>query len=359
MSTRDREVLNLLRDEPELLAIADAVAETQHAPRRLRPFRALAAVTVAAAAIFVLVLASPWDRSGNGTVLERALAAIDSQGPVLHLTMRIDFTHAQETSPAIVTESFYDKDKHLVRMVSRSGDKIESDYTTSAAEDEFSSFPGLLDQADYYRKALANGQAKLVGKGEWQGRPVYWVELEKGGGFILRIGIDRDSYRPVVFRGLNPDGTAAGFQLAVLGFDYVSTAQAGFQTDAPILVTGRVVGPDCRPVQARVGTSISDDTESPRVTVDAAVARTGPGGTFTLRADPTKSPFREALAKDTSLNFDVYALAGKDTPRLVGFSAYSRFVKSGRWWDGEPEQPVRPAAITIEALNKSASGRRC
>jgi len=33
MSMRDREVLELPRDEPELLAIADAVAETE-APRR-------------------------------------------------------------------------------------------------------------------------------------------------------------------------------------------------------------------------------------------------------------------------------------------------------------------------------------
>ena len=29
MSLRDREVLDLLRDEPELLAIADAVTDTQ------------------------------------------------------------------------------------------------------------------------------------------------------------------------------------------------------------------------------------------------------------------------------------------------------------------------------------------
>jgi hypothetical protein len=43
MSLRDREVLDLLRDEPELLAIADAVSDTENGPRQLRPFRAVGA----------------------------------------------------------------------------------------------------------------------------------------------------------------------------------------------------------------------------------------------------------------------------------------------------------------------------
>ena len=66
MSLRDREVLDLLRDEPELLAIADAVSDTQNRPRQLRPFRAVGAVALAVVAIFVLVLAAPWERGGGG-----------------------------------------------------------------------------------------------------------------------------------------------------------------------------------------------------------------------------------------------------------------------------------------------------
>jgi hypothetical protein len=60
MSIRDREVLEELRDDPELLALADAVVETQRL-RRTLPIRALTAVAVAAAVLFVLMLASPWD----------------------------------------------------------------------------------------------------------------------------------------------------------------------------------------------------------------------------------------------------------------------------------------------------------
>src|SRR5207249_1143082 len=55
VNVRDREVLDLLRDEPELLAIADAVAETERSPRHFRSYRAPAAVALAAVAIFGLV----------------------------------------------------------------------------------------------------------------------------------------------------------------------------------------------------------------------------------------------------------------------------------------------------------------
>jgi hypothetical protein len=64
MIKRDREVLEELRDDPELLAIADAVVETQRLRRRT-PFGALTAVALAAAALFVLALVSPWDRGGE------------------------------------------------------------------------------------------------------------------------------------------------------------------------------------------------------------------------------------------------------------------------------------------------------
>ena len=61
MSIRDREVLETLRDDPELLAFADAVVETQRL-RRARPFGALTVVAIAVAVLLLLlVLVSPWD----------------------------------------------------------------------------------------------------------------------------------------------------------------------------------------------------------------------------------------------------------------------------------------------------------
>jgi hypothetical protein len=348
MSVRDREVLDLLRDEPELLAIADAVADTQEA-HHWRPFRALGAVALAVAAIFVLLLAAPWDRGdgGRGSVLDRALAAVDSKGEVVHLTMRMDVPARGPGFPRVVNESFYDKQARLVRVISRSAGKVVGDYTTAAAEDEFSFFPGLLEGAAFYKQALADGDAKIVGKGVWEGRPVYWLELERGGGLMLRIGIDRDSYRPVVFRALNPDGTFAGAQVAILGFDYVSRAQAAFDDEASVLATGQVIGSDCRPAKARVDAVLGDQLGASGA---IATVRTGPDGRFVLKANPRRSPIREALLDGNgTLNIDVEAIADAGgAPRLIGFSAFSRSVKGGRWVEAPP--------LTIQASNGPKAG---
>jgi hypothetical protein len=56
MSIRDREVLEELRDDPELLALADAIVETQRLRRRIPPLGALTAFAVAAAVLLVVLL---------------------------------------------------------------------------------------------------------------------------------------------------------------------------------------------------------------------------------------------------------------------------------------------------------------
>jgi hypothetical protein len=342
MTIRDREVLEELRDDPELLAIADAVVETQRL-RRLKPVGLLAGIAVAAAALFVLVLASPWDRGNTkAPVLDRALAAIETTGPVVHMTFQLEA--ARDRFSPVVTESYYDKEQKLVRIISRSDGKLLGDYTTHASEDEFVTFPGLLDGADYYREALSSGKARVVGTGTWRGRPVRWVRLVGGGGpGVLEIGIDQESYRPVVFRSLNPDGKPSGFQVAVLGFEYVSPAQAAFEPGAPVLATGTVLGRDCRPIRARVGSFLSTGEEG--VSAEIASARTGPDGRFTLRADPAKEPFRSALAASGGwLNFNVMALT-RDFSQGHAFSAFSRYVEDGKWWAGTGLE--RPAPITL------------
>ena len=54
----DDEVLELLADDPELLAIADAVSETQTRRRRVRPARLAGAAVLAGVAAVVLAVAS-------------------------------------------------------------------------------------------------------------------------------------------------------------------------------------------------------------------------------------------------------------------------------------------------------------
>ena len=352
MTIRDREVLEELRDDPELLAIADAVVETQRLRRGFRPWIVVTVVALAAA-LFLLVLASPWDRGGGqGPLLDRALAAIPSQGPVTHMTIRPELTHGERTFSPISTESFYDEERGLVRLITRGEGEVLADYTTTGAEDEFSTFPGLFDGAALYRQALATGRARVVDQGVWEGRPVHWLQLnDVGGPGILRIGIDRESYEPVVVRGVNRDGSP-DFQAAILGFDYVSTSKAAFQTDAPILVSGKVLGPNCRPIRARVGVSFGDipTGSEPRLSVDVASVRTGVDGRFTLRADPIKTPFREALARvgkenGGRLNFDLNAMSADGA---FGYRGFPRFVQNGEWWGNQKENHSRePVTVTV------------
>src|SRR5262245_13523804 len=263
MTIRDREVLDELREDPELLALADAVVETQRIGRRYRPWGAVTIVALAAA-LFLLVLASPWDRGGErGSILDRALAAIPTGGPVSHLTIQLEQGGGHAFSP-VTNEAFYDKRRGLARVVSRDAGETIADYTTRATEDEFTTFPGLLAGAEYYREALESGNATIVGQGVWRGRPVHWVRLEGRGGLgALQIGIDRDTYRPVVFRLLDARGRPSGFQVAVLDFEYVSSAEAAFQADAPVLVRGTVLGRDCRPTRARIGAVVKTSADDP------------------------------------------------------------------------------------------------
>ena len=121
MTVRDVETLELLRDEPELLAIADAVASTQRRRRRLPRRVLLAAAAVLAAAVVALL--APWqNEDGRGLVPERALAALPAPAPVMHVVLehRLGTRVHLETgrlSPVLVrSESWYDQERSLLRV---------------------------------------------------------------------------------------------------------------------------------------------------------------------------------------------------------------------------------------------------
>lgn len=76
----------------------------------------------------------------------------------------------------------------------------------------------------------------------------------------------------------------------------------------------------------------------------------GSFGSFTLEADPRKSPFREALARNGGrVSVELYTIAGKDAPKLIGFTRFSRTAKGGRWVEGAP--------VTIQASRGSSKSR--
>jgi hypothetical protein len=82
-SRLDEEVRALLADDPELLAIADAIAETQSRRRRARPLGLAAAAAIAAVAALAFVFWPGGQSSGISG--DKAYAAIGGQTHMLEL----------------------------------------------------------------------------------------------------------------------------------------------------------------------------------------------------------------------------------------------------------------------------------
>ena len=125
----DAEVIELLRDSPELLAIADAITATQAAPATRRRATRLAAVAAVLGLAVALALVSPW--SGRGSLVDRALAAIGS-GAVIHVVETrdlsdqtlVDLRTGAESPVAQTRELWFDGERGLLRSVQRVGGAV-------------------------------------------------------------------------------------------------------------------------------------------------------------------------------------------------------------------------------------------
>ena len=216
----DFEVVELLRDEPTLLAIADAVAATQALPadarrRRLLVLPGLLAAAVVAVALAVAVVrAAPWQRASDA-VAERALAAVGER-PVVHAVLEardphaslVELTSGRGVPVRIRVEYWFDEERERLRTIVRRGGSVSDDVlqTRTGAESAagpIRTLPGsraALDPAltafvSGYRDALAEGRARAVAHGRVAGREVLWLDL--GG---ERVAIDEQSYRPLRIR---------------------------------------------------------------------------------------------------------------------------------------------------------------
>jgi hypothetical protein len=200
MTLRDAEVIELLADEPELLAIADAVSATQRkaaVPKRRFSVR-WAILAAAAVAAVVAILAAPQSHSdgvlGSGpanagaAILTRMEAAIGS-GQIMHVvregpagTSYVDLKTGKRT-PAILTEELWTnrhgRTLHLVERVNgrvvgdlRPGDRHVGVYQGPQT-------PAFLALWTGYHAALGNkyAPAELDGRGTVDGHSVYWIRF--------------------------------------------------------------------------------------------------------------------------------------------------------------------------------------
>jgi hypothetical protein len=138
----DPELRELLLEQPELVAIADALAQADvdATTRRLRPRvlrnSRILAVAAALAAVVAVALIAPWTRSG-GSLSDLALAAIGSR-PVLHVIAEMETPtggqlidiktgRVQQISHHQQEEIWYDAAKGLKRDTVRVGSTIVDD----------------------------------------------------------------------------------------------------------------------------------------------------------------------------------------------------------------------------------------
>lgn len=126
----DPELADLLRDDPRLVAIADALRESGGVVVQRRRRRRILRGALMAAALCVAVavaLVAPWSNSGNGSLADRALAVIGTQ-PVLHVVVElapqgqlIDLKTGTAAPLSEQREIWYDGDRALEHTVYRAG----------------------------------------------------------------------------------------------------------------------------------------------------------------------------------------------------------------------------------------------
>jgi hypothetical protein len=201
MTLRDSEVLELLADEPELLAIADAVSATQRkaaAPKRRRFAVRWAILAAAAIAAVVAVLAAPQSHSGGvlgggprdagAAILTRMEAAIGS-GQIMHVvregpagTSYIDLRTGKRT-PALLTEELWtNRHGRALHLVERVNGRVVGDLRPRDRQVgvyQGPQTPAFLALWTGYHAALGNkyAPAELDGHGAVDGHSVYWIRF--------------------------------------------------------------------------------------------------------------------------------------------------------------------------------------
>jgi hypothetical protein len=287
---RDPELVDVLQNDPELLAIADAVNATGTFRRRRRSPRLLSAVVAAVAAVVVLSFVH-W-RGGSAGFESRALAAI-GDGDVIHVRTEadvqgqflVDLSSGREHPLVQETEIWFDRSRSLEHVVTRVEDRTVADdletptgwwtadgriYTCrwiaahpaeavkagvscdgaqgqgrSGADETPVLDPALADFVTRYRDALQDGAAKRVGSGEVDGTPVVWLEFSPGDTHeIERVAVDQKTMRPVLVVLVVDGVTAATYR--VTSIETISSGKADFSRPKPLSpgptpLAGRVV----------------------------------------------------------------------------------------------------------------------
>jgi hypothetical protein len=217
----DPDLAPVVREEPELAAIADAFREAMITVQQRAPRRRLRRVYVLAATIAVGLsagLIASWSGADRAGIVDRALAAIGTR-PVLHVVIQapahanvIDLKTASASALPQETEIWFDESRSLKHTVVRVGSNVllnevetANGWFTPAGRRDSSDQKPTVDRAlqsfvDGYRKALASGAAKEAGAETFQGTKVVWISFPLENGQSEKIALDARTSRPLFMR---------------------------------------------------------------------------------------------------------------------------------------------------------------
>lgn len=202
--------------------------DAQREPSRHLRALGLGLPVLAGALVALAALAWPF-QSESPTVLARALAAI-GDGPVIHIVSRgshgsnlVDLTTGEVTPLLVDSEVWYDP-KRGVHRITRLGARVTSDSLRPPGMVPAREAEQYVSLVNRYRAELRSGKARVVGRGEVNGRPVLWIRLNgewladgHDGHYHLwaqEVAVDRSTYEPVYARttrdGRPPPGPASG-----------------------------------------------------------------------------------------------------------------------------------------------------
>ena len=198
-----------------LAAAPSAAAAPAQRRRRGRWLVRGAVAMAAAAAVLAYLLAAPFEGEEPG-ILDRARAAVGT-GPVLHLVLREEWGGTLidlETGRPLKRlhgerEVWFDPTRGL-HEISRFGGVVQNETVYPPgrlARHLEKTYAGL---ADGYRKALASGEARVLGSGVVDGIPVYWIRVDaewlpdvadnRLHEWAHDVAVSRETYEPVYFR---------------------------------------------------------------------------------------------------------------------------------------------------------------
>jgi len=216
----DHEVVELLADEPELLAIADAVAATQPR-RRLRPR---------------LV----------------GLAAAIGQQPVVHVRIDarlpqndvVDLATGRTQPQRVSIEYWFDEPQGRLRTIVRRGGVVLDEFLETRAGIVSGGGPvqttgrtPALDPAlagfvTGYRHALKSDETREVARGTLRGRAVVWVQFAAET-TRQRVAVDAESFTPLRFAYLDRQGRPTTPAWDVRVIETVARVEANFAVPTP------------------------------------------------------------------------------------------------------------------------------